>query len=375
MKIFISTGEISGDIHGAALADQLRRQCPDVELAGLGSAKMKSAGVKILADLSARSTIGFVEPLVHIPFFLLLWSRLKKYFNNNKPDLLVMIDAQGINLPLARLAKKAGVPGIYYIPPQEWIWGTKKGINEVVSLSNLVLAVFQKGKQFYQDKGARVKFVGHPIIDMVKPTIDKESFFSENNFNPDQKLIGLFPGSRKQEIKALLPSMIKTAANLPDYQYAISVASEKLKPLIKTVLDEHNVYIRLVENCHYDLLNNSDIVLTSSGTTTLEATCLHKPMVVIYRLSRLTWAIAKYLLKVKVKFIALPNILADARIVPEFILNHKGEEDEVTEVIRSLLETPMRMAVLADNLETIAKKLGPPGASKRAAEHILGMLK
>ncbi|MFH1429295.1 MAG: lipid-A-disaccharide synthase [Candidatus Margulisiibacteriota bacterium] len=375
MKIFISTGEISGDIHGAALADQLHHQFPGIELTGLGSVKMKAAGVKILTDISSRSTIGFVEPLVHLPFFLLLWTRIKKYFKNNKPDLMIMIDAQGINLPLARLAKKAGIPRVYYIPPQEWIWGTKKGAREVVDLSDLILAVFQKEKQFYKDHGGQVIFVGHPIIDLVKPTIDKESFFAENNFNPDKKLIGLFPGSRKQEITNLLPSMIKTVINLPDYQYAISVASEKLKPLIKTILDEHNVYIRMVENSHYDLLNNSDIVLTSSGTTTLEATCLHKPMVVIYRLSRLTWFIAKYILKVKVKFIALPNILADARIVPEFILNHQGEEAEVTETIRTLLETPLRISILADNLETIAKKLGEPGAAKRAAEQILNIMK
>jgi len=375
MNIFISTGEISGDIHGAALAKALLLKQPDLRLSGLGSSRMKAAGVDVLADVSSRSTIGFIEPLVHVPFFLWLWATIKRRFKKQAPDVVVLIDFQGFNLPLAKVAQALGIQTVYFIPPQEWIWGTEHGAQDVVQWSDLILSVFQKEKKFYQEKGGRVIGVGHPLVDLVKPTRTAREFRDKYGFDHDKKLVGLFPGSRQQEVTALLPAMIQMVRHLPDVQYALSVASKGIKKHISRILDEQNVFIRLIEDGHVDLLNSADVVLTSSGTTTLEATCLHKPMVVVYKLSFLSWLLARYVFQVKPKFIALPNILAETRIVPEFILNISGLENEAVQSLNVLLTDSSRWQLVADNLATGASRLGEPGAAGRAAEHILKMVK
>ena len=376
MKIFISTGEISGDLHGAALAKELQRIAPGIKISGLGSNKMRTAGVDIVADVSARSTIGFVEPIRHLFFFLNLWLKLKKMFKENPPDILVLIDFQGFNLPLASFAKKQGIRTVYFIPPQEWISGTKRGTADVINNSDLIISVFKQCAEFYKEKGGNVVFVGHPLLDLVASTSQSAPLNP-----PSTLLIGLFPGSRKQEINALLPVMLKIAKQYPDCNFAISVASSALKPLIEQHLSSPQWggirggrRISLTENAPYDLMNSADLLITSSGTTTLEAAILQKPMVVIYKLSAATWFIAKKILKMNPKFIALPNILADDKVVPEFILNISGSEQEMASAIRLLIESEEERQKIAKSLVSVKECLGEAGAVKRAADLLLTLM-
>ena len=389
MKVFISTGEISGDLHGAALAKELQLLSPEIEISGLGSSKMRAAGVEIVADVSVRSTIGFVEPIRHLFFFLNLWRKLKKLFKENPPDILVLIDFQGFNLPLANFAKKQGIRTVYFIPPQEWIWGSKRGTSDVVKYSDLIISVFKPCAEFYQKNGGKVVFVGHPLLDLVKPTaslnpLDLASAplnppkVGGDNADSSELLVGLFPGSRHQEIESLLPVMLKLAKHNPTCNFAISVASSVLKTLIEQHLSSPHFggikggrCIRLVENAPYELMNSADLIISSSGTTTLEAAILQKPMVVIYKLSAATWFIAKNIFKMNPKFIALPNILADAKVVPEFILNWPKAEAEMLATTQTLIDSKAERVKMAENLAAVKESLGEPGAIKRAAAEIL----
>ncbi|MFA5929153.1 MAG: lipid-A-disaccharide synthase [Candidatus Margulisiibacteriota bacterium] len=371
MSIFISTGEISGDLHGAALARELFRLEPGLKISGLGSERMRAAGVKILADASARSTIGFIEPIVHLPYFLKLWKKIKNELAEQRPEVVVLIDFQGINLPLAKYARSQGIKTIYYIPPQEWIWGTKRGTSEVVALSDLILSVFRQEDKFYLAQGGNSRFIGHPLLDLVSSTLGRDEFFTQQDLAKSKKLIGLFPGSRRQEINKLLPVMIKLAKKLPYHQYIISAASPQIRELIKEVLAAHNAQFQVVENAHNELMQNADLILTSSGTATLEAACLNTPMVVMYKLSALSYFIAKYILRIKIKFIALPNIIAGERIVPEFILNAPGAEKMIPEAMNSILSDPAAEQKLCNKLTEVTDSLGEKGAIKRAAEMIM----
>jgi lipid-A-disaccharide synthase len=386
-RIFISTGEVSGDKHGAALVNAIRGLAPDVVVNALGSDHLRAAGAHLVADLSARSTIGFVEPIVHVPYFLWLWRRLKKHLRAHRPDVVVLIDFQGFNLILAKYARKLGIPTVYYIPPQEWIWGTRKGTSDVVRTSSLILSVFEKEKQFYEAQGGNVEYIGHPLVDMVREYMGCRGNASPVGANlcirpgvgvdgVPRLTVALFPGSRKQEIQKLLPVMLAVAEKFPQHHYTIAVASPALESQINTILRKKNLitdHCSLFTRNPYDLLSTADLVITSSGTTTLEAALFHTPMVVIYKLSKLSYWIATHLMKVKLKFIALPNILAEEAIVPEFILNFPGAEQSFKQAVARLLEDDSARMAMQERLMSVADGLGSPGAVTRAAERILGM--
>ena len=385
MRIFISAGEVSGDLHGAALARALTAQAPSITLDGLGSTQMRASGVHLLADPASRSTMGFIEPLAHVPYFLSLFRNARRYLRKKKPDAVVLIDFQGINLPLAKAARKLGVPTVYYIPPQEWIWGTKKGAQAVVDHSDLILSVFKPEADFYERLGGKVQFIGHPLLDIIEESKTRRSAGLAPNGSSSPVIpaeagiqagegsygIALFPGSRKQEVASLLPVMLRIAAAFPEHRYIVVAASPTIRAQIEKLLTlSPSQKIEIKDGDPYSLMSAADLIITASGTTTLEAACLHAPMVVLYKLSALSYFVAKHILKVKIPHIALPNILAQRRVVPEFILN-ETTESTVLQTVRELLQDSAKRAAMARELKSVSALLGAPGATQRAAEQII----
>jgi lipid-A-disaccharide synthase len=378
----ISAGEISGDLHGARLVLELKQQNPDLNFFGMGHTKMQKAGVEILTDLTSVSTMGFIEPLLHLPKIFLSLYKLKKIMQKRKPALLIVIDYQGFHLLLAKVAQKLGIPVIYYIAPQEWQWGTKKGGKKVLSVTNKILAIFKEEADFYTSLGGNVTFVGHPLLDIVKSTTDKKSFLAELNFKPEEKILALFPGSRTQELKHIFPILLASAKAIkqlyPDIKIVISVVDDQFLPQVKKVIQRSGFSdFILYQGQTYNLIAHSYLSIVSSGTITLEHALLGTPCLINYRLNHFSyWLITTlFAQKIKeIKFIGLPNLILKKAVLPEFIQYDCNSENIKNKVVE-LLENKEKYEEIKANLLSVKANLGEPGVISRAAKEIIEFIR
>ncbi|MGB9810610.1 MAG: lipid-A-disaccharide synthase [Dictyoglomus turgidum] len=363
MKIFLSVLEVSADVHGSKLINALKNKKKDIYFYGLGGERMKEEGMEVMYDVTQYSTVGFIEPIPYIPKLLLVQEKVKKIIKETKPDLIIFIDAQGFNLPLAKYAKKLGIQTIYYFAPQYWLWGNQEKAREVLDTVSYVVATFPQEYNLYKKFGDNVVYFGHPLVDYLLPY---------ENLEKENDLIGLFPGSRIQEIKNLVPLFLEISNRLKEegYRFVMPIASEKFSGMIFRYIRGKN-HIELVsgrESQKY--LKLSSLSLVASGTVTLEAAILKTPVMVFYKISSITYNIAKRL--VHYSFIALPNIILNQMIYPEFV--QKIDIKEVMDSINRILKDEDYKRNLENKLRELEFKLGEPGVLERISKFILEII-
>ena len=329
----LSVGEVSGDLHASFLVKELKRLSPEISFFGMGGEKMAAAGVDIKLDISKRNTIGLIEALPQLFSIFTALSKMKKLLKKQKPDLLILVDSQGFNLPLAKYARKLGIKTCYYIPPQEWLWGSEKNLIKAAKAVDSIVAIFKKEFEAYKKHNQNTSYFGHPLLDIVKPTLSKtearERFFGHQ----PKKVVAICPGSRNQEIKNIFPILLNAAKLLKEkhqeIEYIIPIAAEWIRPLITNKLKEFGINAVMVQGLTYDVLNSADLIIATSGTINLEATILKVPNLMVYRVSPLTYWIGMHILKIgeKMKYLSMPNLLANNKIIPEVTQNNVTPEN------------------------------------------------
>lgn len=375
MKIMLSVGEASGDLHGASVAAALKLLEPNIELFGMGGKAMRDAGVTVNYDIAGLGVIGFVEVIKNLGKLFELRDNLAALMDQERPDALVIIDYPDFNMRLAKIAKRKGIPVVSYISPSAWAWRRGRA-KEVANLVNKVAAIFPFEAEVYRNAGADVTFVGHPLVDIVKPSMSREEAFRYFHASPDKPVVLLMPGSRHQEICNLLPVMLEACrevtAQLPDCQIFLPVASTISQEMLQTMIDGYAMNITLTTDKTYDLMGIADVAIAASGTATLETSLMGVPTVIIYKMAALTYLLGKLL--VKIPNIGLPNIVAGRRIVPELLQDEANPRTIATETLTLLTDKTVRDRVMAD-LAEVKEKLGQTGAVHRVAEVILEVAK
>ncbi|MDD4600508.1 MAG: lipid-A-disaccharide synthase [Negativicutes bacterium] len=372
-KIMISVGEASGDLHGASVANALKLACPDSKLFGMGGQAMRQAGVDIVYDIADLGVIGIVEVVKNLPRLFKLRDMLAEVMEREKPDVLVVIDYPGFNMRLAKIAKKKGIPVVSYISPSIWAWG-KGRAKEVAETVETVAAIFPFEAEAYRAAGAHVTYVGHPLVDIVKPTMKKDQAYRHFGADSTKPVLLLMPGSRQQEILSLLPDMLgaaeKIVTKVPDCQIFLPVASTISREMLHNILGNYKVSVKLTDGNNYDLMNIADVGIAASGTVTLEAALMHLPTVIIYRVAAMTYLLGKFL--VKIPHISLPNIIAGREIVPELLQGEVNPDAIARHTLEILLNKGIRNEML-DELHQVNQKLGECGAVRRVADVILSV--
>lgn len=370
-KVMISVGEASGDLHGASVASALRAREPDIRIFGMGGNMMQAAGVEIVYDIADLGVMGLVEVLKSLPKLLRLRAFLADAMRREKPDVLVIIDYPGFNMRLAKIAKELGIPVVSYISPSAWAWG-KGRAREVADTVARVAAIFPFEADIYRQAGASVTFVGHPLLDIVKPTLTREAAYLHFGADPARPVVILMPGSRRQEIDKLLPEMLaaaeKISEKVPACQFFLPVASTISREILQNIISRYSVPVTLTTDKTYDLMTIGDVAVAASGTATLEASLLGLPTVIIYKVVAATYYLGKLL--VKIPHIGLPNIVAGRQIVPELIQDEANAANIADEAVR-LLTDPARREQVAAELAAVRGKLGKSGAVGRVADVII----
>ncbi len=371
MRLFLSAGEVSGDVHGSGLARALGERLPGVELVGWGSSRMAAAGVRILEDLVPLAAVGLTENLAVLRPASRALARARAYLSSQRPDAVVLIDYQGANMQLARTARRLGIPSFYYISPQEWIWGLKGGPRRVARSVDTILAVFEREAEVYRQAGGDVRFVGHPLLDQVPDPARVQDLRRRLGFAASDMVLGLFPGSRDPEIRSLLEPMIEAAelARLrnPALRIVLPVASSHFADRIAATVGQRSYIHRIEDASGMEVLALCTAALAASGTITLEAAICGTPVVAAYRVSAITALLARRLLKIP--YVTLPNIVAARGIIPELLQGEASPLAMAAAIEPLLREGPPRQSQL-EGLAAVRAQLGESGAAERAAEAI-----
>ncbi|MGB9596674.1 MAG: lipid-A-disaccharide synthase [Candidatus Poribacteria bacterium] len=373
-KIMLVAGEASGDLHCARLASKLKELCPSVMLFGMGGKLMSEADVEINYDISDLSVMGITEVLGKLPIILKRLKSLKSLMEEHKPDAVVFVDFPDFNMRLLPFAYKKRIPIIYYIPPKAWAWRKKRAYT-IAKYTSAVASIFPFEAKIYKSAGANVHYVGHPLLDFSKPSMSKEETLEKFNISSDKPIIGLMPGSRKKEVKRLLQIMIDSAkmikAEIKDCQFILPVAHTIPRDMIPQISDPP---ITLVDSTDvYNMMSITDLIIMASGTATLEATFSLAPMIVIYKVSFLSWIVMKNLVNPNIKSTALPNIIADKEIVPE-LLQSKADAKNIAKIAVRLLKNPNELEDQRKELKKVIDQLGERGAVERTAKLILNII-
>jgi lipid-A-disaccharide synthase len=372
-SVLIVAGETSGDLHGANLMKQMNAQMPGLVFHGIGGTLMINEGLKAIRHVREMNFMGFAEVIRHLPFIRKTFSDMENLMDELKPSLAILIDYPGFNLRLAKMLKEHNIPVMYYISPQLWAWH-KSRVKLVKKYIDRMVVLFDFEKDFYREHGIEADFVGHPLIDVVGPSEDRESFRSSIGVGSSDILVGLFPGSRKQEVIRILPHLVGSVAELKKVfqglTAVIGCASEIDNELYKKFTEGTGIIC--LRDKTYDIMSHSDALVVTSGTATLEAGISGVPTVIVYRTSGLTFFIGKAL--VKIPNIGLINIIAGSRIVPEL-----WQDDVTPSKIAAEISLFLKNGDLCINtrksLAEAVHKLGGKGASERAAKIALSMIK
>ncbi|MEN4758835.1 lipid-A-disaccharide synthase [Chryseobacterium sp. C39-AII1] len=365
MKYYIIAGEASGDLHGSNLMKALKEKDPRSEFRFWGGDLMKAQGGTLVKHYRDLAFMGFLEVAMNLRTILNNIKFCKEDIKNHQPDVLILVDYPGFNLRIAKFAKELGIKVIYYISPQLWAW--KEGRVEIIKkYVDEMMVILPFEEDFYKKHGVHSHFVGHPLLDAISTLqdISVENFKAEHQLN-EKEIIALLPGSRAQEVEKMLEIMLSVRPYFKEYQFVIAGAPSLPKEFYQKYVDDN---VHFVSNKTYDLLRCSKAALVTSGTATLETALLNIPEVVCYRGSKISYAIAKRLVK-NIKYISLVNLIMDREVVKELIQNDLNTNNLVEE-LKKILETDKRSQVLAD-YELLREKLGGKGASENAAEVIL----
>jgi lipid-A-disaccharide synthase len=370
----IVTGEVSGDIYGGLLAADMLRLDPGIELSGVGSEKMEEAGVSLFLDSNDLSVMGFWEAIARLRRLRGILHSLQERISRERPDLLILIDYPGMNLRLAKFAHRIGIKVMYYVSPQVWAWGRNR-VKAVRDNVDKMVVILPFETDIYEAEGVDVSYVGHPLIDVVAPEVDRDAFRSGLGLEPGRRLVTLLPGSRSQEIRNLTRPLVETAGLLGERFPSTDFVLVTLPPFVDMVRAEAAAVgggdLRITSEHRYASLKYSDLALTCSGTATLEAALLETPMIVIYKLAFFSWALGKLI--VKVPHVSLTNLVAGERLVPEFLQGAVNPVD-LAEEAGAILEDDARRKHIVEGLRRIRVELGGGGASERAARLALTLM-
>ena len=388
-KIFISTGEVSGDLHGSLLAKELfeesKKRSIDLEIYGLGGEKMREAGVEIITDTTPISAIGIWEA---VPLILPMMRIQKKFLNlliAESPNCLILIDYMGPNISIGRKLKKKKInmPIYYYIAPQEWAWRVgNNSTTDLIGFSDKIFAIFQQEANFYRKRGGRVSWIGHPMVDLTKKLPTKKESRKYLDLASNQNILLIMPASRPQELKYILPTFIRVAQKLqrkyPDLVVFIPSCRDVFDQSFQKALDKNNINGRVISTSEIEknkvyIYSLSKLALCKSGTVNMELALYGIPQVVGYKVSRVTAFIAKKILNFKLRFISPINLLMKRQIVPEFV----QKEFNVNSVFRKsckLLEKNDEKLKMKQGYKLLKNNLGDEGVTKRAAKEIINSI-
>jgi len=365
----ISCGEPSGDLYAGALVEALRARDPQLEAFGLGGEQLARAGARLVADFRGLSVTGLTEALKVLPRSWATYQQLVAAAREQRPDVLVLIDYPDFNFRLMRAIKALGVPIVYYISPQLWAWRAGR-MKTMKALVDRVLVIFPFEEALYRAEGVDVRFVGHPLLELATPTADRLTLAREFGLDPARPIVALLPGSRPNELtrlaSVLSAAAVEIARRVPGAQFIVARA-----PHLDTSLFGSFASTPIVEGRTDDVLGVSDLVLTASGTATVQTAMHGKPMVVLYKLSPMTYRLGKPL--ARVDMYAMVNLIAGRRIVRELIQDDCTSQAVADEAVR-LLTDPVHRDEMVQNLASVRAALGGPGASQRAADAVIDLV-
>jgi len=370
-RILISSGEPSGDLYGALLLRELKELVPPFEAFGLGGDELAAQGSRLIAHVRDLAVVGLLEVLRHLPRLKRILGDVMADVDRHPPDLAVLIDYAGFHLRLAQALRRRGVPIVYYVSPQVWAWrrGRLRTIRETVSR---MLVLFPFEPAVYEQAGIPVTFVGHPLVDRLAPVADRAAARAALGLDATRPLVVLLPGSRPQEVRYNLPPLAGAASILaarrPDLRFALAAAPGLDAQWLRSRVP--GAPMTVLQGRTSALLAAADLGLVASGTATVEAALVGTPMIVVYRLSPITYALGKPF--VHVPHYAMVNLIAERRLVPEIIQGEFTPERVADEALR-LLDDPAALDVIREGLATVRRRLGEPGASRRAAVEVAGV--
>ena len=372
--VVIVAGEASADLHGSNLVRAMRSMDPDIVFWGIGGEKMENAGVKILVSSSEMAVVGLTEVLFRLRAIVRAFWKLKSLFKHRHPDLLILIDYPDFNIHIARTAKRFQVPVLYYVSPQVWAW--RKGrVRKIADRVDRMVVILPFEEAFYRQRGLNVEYVGHPLLDIVPAEIDKNEARLRLGLGHGRPVVGLLPGSRKEEIKKLLPVMVHAAEILRkryhSVQFLLPLAPTIEPAFARSLVDDTGVEIKFYRKDVYSVLSACDLALVASGTATLETAIMEVPMVIAYKVSRVSYWAAK--MAVRVPFIGLVNLVAGEGVVPELIQDEVSAERLAHEALIILEREDVRKRMV-EKLKGVKKSLGKGGASRAAAGIALHMM-
>ncbi len=373
-SVLIVAGEASGDLHGSNLVREMRRIDPGLEFKGIGGRRMAGAGVRILADASDMAVVGLTEVASRLKLIVENFFRLKRLLREEKPGLVILIDYPDFNLPLAKAARKEGLRVFYYISPQVWAWRTGR-IGRLKRDVDRMAVILPFEEPFYRRAGMQVDFVGHPLLDAVKRKYSREEALDRIGLDSDLPVVAILPGSREGEIRRILPIMLSAGEilrkRIPDAQFVLTLADTLDADLIEEYTRSSSLPVRIVADDAYDAVGSSDAAMVCSGTATVETALLETPMIVVYRVSLLTYLVGRMV--VSVDHIGMVNIIAGKTVAPEFIQNG-ADPAKMADALYDLLKDRPKNEAVREELKKIAKRLGEPGAAERAARLAIELL-
>ena len=370
MRVMLSCGESSGDLYAGALVEALRARAPGIEVFGLGGDRFKAAGGRLVGDFHGIAVTGLLEAVRMIPDSYALYRRLVHAARTERPDVLVLIDFPDFNFRLMAAVKRLGVPVVYYVSPQLWAWRPGR-IQTMKALVDRVLPIFPFEESLYRAEGVDVRFVGHPLVELVEVRESREQLTARLDLDPARPTVALLPGSRPNELHRIVPVLAaavpRIASAVFGTQFLVARAPHLPDSYFLPFLGS-GAPVRIVEGATDEVLAASDAVITASGTATVQTALHGKPMVVVYRLSPVTYKLGKPL--VRVSMYSMVNLVAGARIVEELIQEQCTPENVARETV-DLLTNHERVADIKEQLAVVRAKLGGIGASGRAADAIL----
>ncbi|GAK51526.1 lipid-A-disaccharide synthase [Candidatus Moduliflexus flocculans] len=370
-RILIVTGEASGDLHGAHLIRAVKQRLPQAQIFGVGGAHLAAEGVTLISSSDELAVVGVTEVIKKLKTVYAVFKKLSRFLKEERPDLLILVDYPDFNLRLAKVARTLGIRVVYYISPQVWAWRSSR-VKLIQKIITKMIVIFPFEREFYQRHGVDVEWVGHPLVETVKSSLTKAEFCQQHAFDPSKPLLGLLPGSRESEIERLLPLMLETAWRIREQQsetqFLLPVASSLSQSSFFAALPE---WIKPIHQQTYEAIAAADVVMTASGTVTVETTLLETPMLITYIVSPLTFWIGYFF--IKVRRIGMVNLIAGKEVAKEFIQKHATPDAVAQEALRLLRDSEAREAIRRE-LHAVRQQLGEPGAADRAAKVIVDTL-
>lgn len=370
--ILIVAGEMSGDQHAAKVMAEVLRQEPHTNFWGLGGEQMLAVGMEQLYSVDRLSVTGFVEVIKHLSFFKEVMNRVVTRCERDKPDAAILLDYPGFNMRLGKKLHELGIPVYYYISPQVWAWRSGR-IETIRRFVRKMFVIFPFEEEIYTQRGVPAEFVGHPLVEEMPALQARADFFNEFDLDPDRPLVGILPGSRTNEVSRLLKPCLDAVTIVHDLMPQVQFAVARVRHLPDAIYSEigQNPGVRLIPAHPYEIMAYSGAAMVASGTASLETAVLGTPLVVIYKISPLSYLLARLL--VEVEHIAMPNLVYGDRVVPE-LLQSQANGAQIASWIVTYLNDDAYTSEVKSKLHTIRENLGEPGGSRRVAEGILNDL-